>query len=60
MDEGVSPGSAYHVTLENDNRLVWTDENAGEKVDYDADPEINVWERLLLDLVGILPIEDQL
>ena len=60
MDEGVSPGSAYHVTLENDNRLVWTDENAGEKVEYDADPEINVWKRLLLDLVGILPIEDQL
>jgi putative cardiolipin synthase len=60
MDEGVSPGSAYHVTLDNDDRLVWTAENNGEKVQYDKDPETNAWERLVFDLVGMLPIEDQL
>ena len=60
MDEGVSPGSAYHVTLDSDGRLVWTDETNGEKVQYDTEPETNVWERLLLDVVGMLPIEDQL
>jgi len=57
MDEGVSPGSAYHVTLDNDDRLVWTAENNGEKVQYDKDPETNVWNRLLFDFIGILPIE---
>ncbi len=57
MDEGVSPGSAYHVTLDKDDRLVWTAENNGEKVQYDTDPGTNVWERLLFDLIGSLPIE---
>ena len=56
MDEGVSPGSAYHVTLDKDDRLVWTAETNGEKVQYDKDPGTNVWERLLFDFIGILPI----
>jgi len=57
MDEGVTPGSAYHVTLAKDDRLVWTAENNGEKVQYDKDPGTNVWERLLIDFIGILPID---
>ena len=56
-DEGVSAGSAYHLTLDKDNRLVWTAENNGDKVQYDKDPETNVWERLLFDFIGSLPIE---
>ena len=57
MDAGVSPGSAYHVTLDKDDSLVWTAENNGEKVQYDKDPGTNVWERLLFDFIGILPID---
>ena len=57
MDAGVSPGSAYHVTLDKDDNLVWTAENNGEKVQYDKDPGTNVWERLLIDFIGILPID---
>lgn len=57
MDAGVSPGSAYHVTLDKDDGLVWTAENNGEKVQYDKDPGTNVWERLLFDFIGILPID---
>jgi putative cardiolipin synthase len=60
MDEGVAPGSAYQVKLDEDDRLVWTAENDGEKVEYDADPETNIWNRFLFDIIGILPIEDQL
>jgi putative cardiolipin synthase len=60
MDEGVSPGSAFHVTLDNNKRLVWATDNNGEKVQYDKDPETNVWHRLVFDFIGILPIEDQL
>jgi len=60
MDEGVSPGSAFHVTLDNNDGLVWTTENNGEKVQYDKDPETNMWHRLVFNFIGILPIEDQL
>ena len=31
MDAGVSPGSAYHVTLDKDDNLVWTAENNGKR-----------------------------
>ena len=60
MDEGGAPGSAYQVKLDEDDRLVWTAENDGEEVRYDADPETNIWNRFLFDIIGILPIEDQL
>ncbi len=36
---------------------MWTAENNGEKVQYDKDPGTNVWERLLFDFIGILPID---
>jgi hypothetical protein len=39
---------------------VSTAENDGEEVRYDADPETNIWNRFLFDIIGILPIEDQL
>jgi putative cardiolipin synthase len=58
MDEGVSPGSAFHVTLDKDDRLVWTTENNGEKIQYGKDPLTNLWHRFLFGLVGLLPIED--
>ena len=60
MDHGVLPGSAYHVTLAKDGRLAWTDEANGEKARYDKDPGTNIWERFLVDIVGLLPIQDQL
>ena len=60
MDEGVAPSSAYQVKLDNDERLMWTTVNQEKKVDYDSDPETNVWQRMLFYFVGILPIEDQL
>jgi putative cardiolipin synthase len=60
MDEGVSPGSAFHVTLDKNDNLVWTAENNEEKVEYDKDPETSFWHRFVVGLVGMLPIEDQL
>ena len=39
---------------------MWTTVNQEKKVDYDSDPETNVWQRMLFYFVGILPIEDQL
>jgi cardiolipin synthase C len=39
MDEGVSPGSAFHVTLDEKDNLVWTAEKNAAKVEYDKDPE---------------------
>src|SRR5688572_4255916 len=60
MDEGISPGSAYHVTLDQNDNLLWTAENNEEKVEYDKDPDTSVWHRFVVGVVGMLPIEDQL
>ena len=60
MDEGVSPGSAFHVTLDKNDNLVWSTEKNGEKVEYDTDPETSFLYRFIIGLIGMLPIEDQL
>jgi len=60
MDEGVSPGSAFHVMLDENDDLAWTAENNETKVEYDKDPDTSLWYRFIVGVVGMLPIEDQL
>ena len=60
MDEGVSPGSAFHVTLNTNKDLVWTAENDGEKVEYYIDPGTSLWHRFKIGVLRLLPIEEQL
>jgi cardiolipin synthase C len=60
MDEGVSSGSAFHVTLDEDENLMWTAEDDEARVEYEEDPETSIWYRFLVGVIGALPIEDQL
>jgi putative cardiolipin synthase len=60
MDEGVSPGSAFRVTLDRDDHLAWTADTNGTRVTLDSDPGTSFWQRLMIDAIGLLPIEDQL
>jgi putative cardiolipin synthase len=43
MDEGVSPGSAFRVTLDRNDDLVWTTETNGTKEEFETDPETSAW-----------------
>ncbi len=60
MDEGVAPGSAFHVTLDKNDNLVWTNEYHDSKVEYYTDPDTNFFYRFIVGVIGMLPIEDQL
>jgi cardiolipin synthase C len=60
MDEGVTSGSAYHVTLATNDALAWTAENDGQPVQYHADPGTGLWQRFVVGVVRLLPIENQL
>jgi putative cardiolipin synthase len=60
MDEGVSPGSAYRVTLDNNENLVWSAETNAEKVEYDRDPETSFMYRFAIGVIGMLPIDEHL
>jgi putative cardiolipin synthase len=60
MDDGVTPGSAFRLTLDPDGDLLWTAESNGQILQLDSEPQTTFWHRLMLDLVGLLPIEEQL
>lgn len=60
MDDGVTPGSAFRLTLDPDGHLVWNAESNGTKLRFDTEPQTTLWHRVLLDLVGLLPIDEQL
>lgn len=60
IDEGIAPGSAYRVMLDKDGELVWRAETNGTKAEFDTDPETGLWQRFVIDVVGLLPIEEQL
>jgi putative cardiolipin synthase len=60
MEGGVAPGNAYHVTLDDDGDLLWTTEIDGKEVRYHSDPETGPWRRFAINILQLLPIEDQL
>jgi putative cardiolipin synthase len=60
MDDGASAGSAFRVTLDKNDNLTWTASTNGKDVAFHTDPDTSLWERLMIDFMGLLPIEDQL
>lgn len=60
IEEGIAPGSAYHVTLDKGDDLVWMAQINGKDVTFDTDPETDLWHRFLIDVIGVLPIEEHL
>jgi putative cardiolipin synthase len=59
LNDGVAPENAYRVRLE-DGGLVWTTQAGGEKIVHRTEPETSRWQRFLVGLLGILPIQSQL
>ena len=60
IEEGIGPGSAYRVTLDKNDKLLWTAQNDGADVTFHVDPETDLWQRFLIDFMGVLPIEEHL
>jgi putative cardiolipin synthase len=60
MEGGVAPGSAYHVTLDDKDNLLWTTEINGKEVRYHSDPAIGLWRRLEIGTLRMLPIQEEL
>jgi putative cardiolipin synthase len=60
MEEGVAPGSAYHVTLDEKGDLLWTTAVEGQEVRYRSDPTISLWRRAAIGILQWLPIREQL
>ena len=67
FDSATAPENAFHVVLERpDGRadaqpvLRWIAVDDGKPVKFDHDPETSSWTRMRVELMRVLPIEDQL
>ena len=65
MDQGIQPDNSYQVLLETNpetgsERLVWVTENDGQEVRYYSEPEVGIWSRFGVWLIGLLPLEKHL
>jgi putative cardiolipin synthase len=64
IDEAIQQ-RAYRLELRTDeqgsDRIVWHEEREGESVKtYHVDPDTRLWQRFVVGLVGLLPVESQL
>jgi len=56
MDGGISPGSAYRVTLDARDDLMWTArDEEGQPVEYGSDPDVSLWRRFMIGAMRLLP-----
>jgi len=60
MDEGVDPDIAFHVQLDADGKLVWTNLDDGVPMRYDTEPLSTLTQRMQAAFIRILPVADQL
>ncbi|WP_417760242.1 phospholipase D family protein [Shewanella sp.] len=60
MEDGVKPENSYHVERNADGNLHWTTIEQGQVVSYDSDPHSSAWQRFMVGLLQVLPIESQL
>jgi putative cardiolipin synthase len=51
------PQSAYEVKLGEDGRLYWLEHRDGKQLRHDTEPKTNVWQRIGVKILALLPIE---
>ena len=54
------PEDAYRVTLGDNGRLVWTEQQNGRQVRHDSEPGATGWQRFRVWLLSLLPIDSLL
>lgn len=61
FDELIEPDYSYALERDADSgALRWRSSEAGEPVSLDRDPQVSIWRRIAVNLLGWLPIEQQL
>ena len=60
MARDFTPDAAWHVTLDENGKLVWSGEFDGEAVQFSKDPGTSWWTRFVWGVMRILPLENEL
>lgn len=60
LDQGVSAEASYRVERNDAGALIWRTEQNGVRQRWQQEPETHFWQRWLVQVLGLLPLEDQL
>ena len=60
MARDFAPSAAWHLTLDDAGKLVWSGESDGEMVELSKDPGTSGWTRFVWGLMRIFPFENEL
>jgi putative cardiolipin synthase len=54
------PQDAYRVTLAGDGSLLWTEQQEGRAIRHHGEPGTTAWQRFMVWLLSLLPIDSLL
>ena len=60
MARDFAADAAWHVTLDENGKLVWSGESDGETVQFSKDPGTSWWTRFVWGVMRIFPLENEL
>lgn len=60
FNEVAAPTESYRVTLDKEDNLVWTGVDKGKPVTFHSEPHPGLWRTLQVNVMDLLPIEDNL
>ena len=60
MAKGIDLRNAYRLGLDAKGDITWTTIENGKKVTYTSEPDVSAWDKVKVNLMQLLPIEEQL
>ena len=60
MNEGIAPKNAYRLKIDAHGHISWTAKEGGKEVVYTSEPKVSGWDKLKVNLLQMLPMEEQL
>jgi len=60
MAEGIKAENAYYLQLGKSGQIIWMTVEKGKKKVYTSEPKVSIWDKIKVNFLQILPLEDQL
>lgn len=60
MARDFTPDAAWHLSLDDNGKLLWSGESGGEPVQFSKDPGTTWWTRFVWGVMRIFPLENEL
>ena len=60
MKEGILAKNAYRLKLDKEGHITWSTVENGKEVIYTSEPKVGAWDKMKVNLLQMLPLEEQL